>query len=137
RIEGQQTAAFEICEQLGDAPDILAIPVGNAGNITAYWKGSKRILTPVKRGKSRKCGDLKRKGQRPSSKVTPSNIRKPSPPPSASAIRPAGTKRWRRRKSRGDALIPSPMRKFWPHIRSSPPPRASLPSRLRPPRWPA
>jgi len=41
RIEGQQTAAFEICEQLGDAPDILAIPVGNAGNITAYWKGFK------------------------------------------------------------------------------------------------
>lgn len=39
RIEGQKTAAFEICEALGDAPDILAIPVGNAGNITAYWKG--------------------------------------------------------------------------------------------------
>jgi threonine synthase len=39
RIEGQKTAAFEVCEQLGDAPDILAIPVGNAGNITAYWKG--------------------------------------------------------------------------------------------------
>lgn len=39
RIEGQQTAAFEVCQQLGFAPDILAIPVGNAGNITAYWKG--------------------------------------------------------------------------------------------------
>jgi threonine synthase len=39
RIEGQKTAAFEICEALGDAPDILAIPVGNAGNITAYWRG--------------------------------------------------------------------------------------------------
>lgn len=39
RIEGQKTASFEICETLGDAPDILAIPVGNAGNITAYWKG--------------------------------------------------------------------------------------------------
>lgn len=40
RIEGQKTAAFEICDQLGGkAPDILAIPVGNAGNITAYWKG--------------------------------------------------------------------------------------------------
>ena len=39
RIEGQKTAAFEICETLGDAPDVLAIPVGNAGNITAYWKG--------------------------------------------------------------------------------------------------
>ena len=41
RIEGQKTAAFEICDQLGDAPDYLVIPVGNAGNITAYWKGFK------------------------------------------------------------------------------------------------
>jgi len=42
RLEGQKTAAFEICENLGDvAPDILAIPVGNAGNISAYWKGFK------------------------------------------------------------------------------------------------
>jgi threonine synthase len=41
RIEGQKTAAFEICDQLGKAPDYLAIPVGNAGNITAYWKGFK------------------------------------------------------------------------------------------------
>jgi threonine synthase len=39
RIAGQKTAAYEICESLGDAPDFLAIPVGNAGNITAYWKG--------------------------------------------------------------------------------------------------
>jgi threonine synthase len=39
RIEGQKTAAFEICETLSDAPDWLCIPVGNAGNITAYWKG--------------------------------------------------------------------------------------------------
>jgi len=39
RIEGQKTAAFEICEMLGDAPDALFIPVGNAGNITAYWRG--------------------------------------------------------------------------------------------------
>jgi len=39
RIEGQKTAAFEVCDALTDAPDILAIPVGNAGNITAYWKG--------------------------------------------------------------------------------------------------
>ncbi|MEO6699923.1 MAG: threonine synthase, partial [Jatrophihabitantaceae bacterium] len=39
RIEGQKTAAFEICDVLGRAPDIHCIPVGNAGNITAYWKG--------------------------------------------------------------------------------------------------
>jgi threonine synthase len=41
RIEGQKTAAFEICDQLGETPELLAIPVGNAGNISAYWKGFK------------------------------------------------------------------------------------------------
>ncbi|MEB3100362.1 threonine synthase [Ferviditalea candida] len=41
RIEGQKTAAFEVVDQLGKAPDYLAIPVGNAGNISAYWKGFK------------------------------------------------------------------------------------------------
>jgi threonine synthase len=39
RIEGQKTAAFEVCDELGQAPDALSIPVGNAGNITAWWKG--------------------------------------------------------------------------------------------------
>ena len=39
RLEGQKTAAFEIVDALGDAPDYLILPVGNAGNITAYWKG--------------------------------------------------------------------------------------------------
>jgi threonine synthase len=39
RLDGQKTAAFEICDDLGRAPDILAIPVGNAGNISAYWAG--------------------------------------------------------------------------------------------------
>jgi threonine synthase len=39
RIEGQKTAAFEVVDDLGDAPDYLVLPVGNAGNITAYWKG--------------------------------------------------------------------------------------------------
>jgi threonine synthase len=39
RLEGQKTAAFEIVDVLGDAPDYLLLPVGNAGNITAYWKG--------------------------------------------------------------------------------------------------
>ena len=41
RIEGQKTGAFEICDALGQAPDYNFIPVGNAGNITAYWKGYK------------------------------------------------------------------------------------------------
>ncbi len=41
RIEGQKTASFEIIDDLGDAPDLHVLPVGNAGNITAYWKGYK------------------------------------------------------------------------------------------------
>lgn len=45
RIEGQKTAAFEICDQLGDAPNFLCIPVGNAGNITAYWKGFQEYVS--------------------------------------------------------------------------------------------
>jgi threonine synthase len=45
RIEGQKTAAFEIVDALGDAPDIHVLPVGNAGNITAYWKGYKEYAT--------------------------------------------------------------------------------------------
>ncbi len=39
RLEGQKTGAFEVCDDLGRAPDVLAIPVGNAGNISAYWAG--------------------------------------------------------------------------------------------------
>ncbi len=51
RIEGQKTAAFEIIDALGDAPDFHFIPVGNAGNITAYWKGYKEYKEA---GKSQK-----------------------------------------------------------------------------------
>ncbi|MEU0084164.1 threonine synthase [Streptomyces sp. NPDC006274] len=46
RIEGQKTASFEIVDALGDAPDIHVLPVGNAGNITAYWKGYKEYSRP-------------------------------------------------------------------------------------------
>ncbi|MCS7201612.1 MAG: threonine synthase [Dictyoglomus sp.] len=45
RIEGQKTAAFEICDVLEDSPEFLAIPVGNAGNITSYWKGFKEYYS--------------------------------------------------------------------------------------------
>jgi threonine synthase len=44
RIEGQKTAAFEVCDTLGDAPEYHALPVGNAGNITAYWRGYKEYF---------------------------------------------------------------------------------------------
>jgi threonine synthase len=45
RIEGQKTAAFEICDALGDAPHVHCMPVGNAGNITAYWRGYQEYET--------------------------------------------------------------------------------------------
>jgi threonine synthase len=48
RIEGQKTGAFEVCDQLGEAPDVLAIPVGNAGNITSWWRGFKEYETAPK-----------------------------------------------------------------------------------------
>jgi len=51
RLQGQKTAAFEVCDSLGHAPDILALPVGNAGNISAYWMGFKEYR---ERGKSDK-----------------------------------------------------------------------------------
>jgi threonine synthase len=41
RLEGQKTGAFEVCDELGEPPDVLCIPVGNAGNITAWWRGFK------------------------------------------------------------------------------------------------
>jgi threonine synthase len=51
RIEGQKTASFEICDQLGEPPDVLCIPVGNAGNITAYWRGFREYeVAPVLHG---------------------------------------------------------------------------------------
>jgi threonine synthase len=56
RLEGQKTAAFEICDQLGGAPDILAIPVGNAGNISAYWKGFKEYDASRRTGLPRMFG---------------------------------------------------------------------------------
>jgi threonine synthase len=43
RIEGQKTGAFEVCDELGDPPDVLCIPVGNAGNVTAWWKGFQEV----------------------------------------------------------------------------------------------
>jgi threonine synthase len=57
RIEGQKTAAFEICDQLGQAPDFHFLPVGNAGNITAYWRGFKEYHADgVVSGLPRMCG---------------------------------------------------------------------------------
>src|SRR5215218_6237546 len=45
RIEGQKTGAFEVCDQLGEPPDVLCAPVGNAGNVTAWWRGFREYDT--------------------------------------------------------------------------------------------
>ncbi len=56
RLEGQKTAAFEICEDLGSSPDWLCLPVGNAGNITAYWMGFKQLSQRMGSGLPRILG---------------------------------------------------------------------------------
>jgi threonine synthase len=65
RIEGQKTAAFEICDHLSEAPDYLAIPVGNAGNITAYWKGFKEYYSLKKSSKLPKMFGFQAAGAAP------------------------------------------------------------------------
>lgn len=65
RIEGQKTAAFEICDVLKDAPDYLFIPVGNAGNITAYWKGFKEYKENSKIQKLPKMMGFQAEGSAP------------------------------------------------------------------------
>jgi threonine synthase len=65
RIEGQKTAAFEIVDVLGDAPDHLFIPVGNAGNITAYWKGWKEYREAGRAMKTPKMMGFQAEGAAP------------------------------------------------------------------------
>jgi len=65
RIEGQKTAAFEIIDALGEAPDYLFIPVGNAGNITAYWKGFKEYYQQGKAGQKPKMMGFQAEGAAP------------------------------------------------------------------------
>ena len=65
RIEGQKTGAFEICDQLGFVPDYHCIPVGNAGNITAYWKGYKEYYDRKKINKLPKMTGFQAAGAAP------------------------------------------------------------------------
>ena len=65
RIEGQKTAAFEVSNQLGRVPDYLSIPVGNAGNITAYWKGFKEYKKAGKIDKLPKMTGFQAEGAAP------------------------------------------------------------------------
>jgi threonine synthase len=83
RIEGQKTAAFEVVEVLEDAPDFHIVPVGNAGNYTAYFRGYGEAL---KRGDSTKLPEAP-----PLSSAMSSRIPTRSPVPSASATLPRGS----------------------------------------------
>ncbi|TBR16846.1 threonine synthase [bacterium] len=65
RIEGQKTASFEICDCLGDAPDFQFMPVGNAGNITAYWKGYREYKNIKKINKLPKMMGFQAEGAAP------------------------------------------------------------------------
>lgn len=65
RIEGQKTASFEIIEALGKAPDVHMLPVGNAGNITAYWKGFKEYADTGKAQKTPKMWGFQAAGAAP------------------------------------------------------------------------
>ena len=87
RIEGQKTGAFEIVDVLGEAPDILSIPVGNAGNITAYWRGFTAV--PLRRARHDPAQDVGLPGgRRRADRAGSPGRRTPrrSPPRSASAI---------------------------------------------------
>ena len=91
RIEGQKTAAFEVCDVLGDAPDCLCIPVGNAGNITAYWKGFKEYKAENKIKKLPKMLGFQAEGSAPIVKGHP--IEKPETV--ATAIRIGNPASWK------------------------------------------
>jgi len=65
RIEGQKTASFEIIDELGDSPDLLFIPVGNAGNITAYWMGFKEYYEAGKATEKPKMMGFQAEGAAP------------------------------------------------------------------------
>ena len=102
RLEGQKTAAFEIVDALGDAPDVHCLPVGNAGNIAAYWKGYTEYAEqgPAPPG-GRGCSASRPAAPRPSSRAGRCQPPPRSPPRSGSATRRPGG--WPRRRGTSPA----------------------------------
>ena len=90
RIEGQKTAAFEVCDVLGDAPDLHFLPVGNAGNITAYWKGYVEYAADGVTSKRPRMMGYQAAGAAP----IVSGVRVPSPQTIATAIRIGNPASW-------------------------------------------
>ena len=136
RIEGQKTAAFEIVDALGTAPDVHALPVGNAGNITAYWKGYTEYHRDGLADKLPRMLGTQAAG------AAPLVLGKPVSHPEtiATAIRigsPASWgPRWRRSRSPTAGSWPPPTRRSSPRITWSPAPRACSSSRHRRPASP-
>ena len=119
RIEGQKTAAFEIHEGLEGALEALCIPVGNAGNITSYWRGFREM------GAAPKLFGFRRpRAPRRSCSAIRSPIRKRSPVRFASATPCAGRTRWPRRGTRAARSARSPTARSWPRSGCSPPRKA-------------
>jgi threonine synthase len=98
RIEGQKTAAFEIVDILGDAPDYLFLPVGNAGNITAYWKGFVEYYGAGKATKKPKMYGFQAEGAAPIVRGHP--IEKPETV--ATAIRIGNPASWKKAEAARD-----------------------------------
>lgn len=98
RIEGQMSAAFEVCDALGDAPDHHVLPVGNAGNITAYWAGYKAYHRAGKAGRLPKMLGWQAEGAAPIVRGAP--VRKPETV--ATAIRIGNPASWKQAEAARD-----------------------------------
>lgn len=98
RIEGQKTAAFEIVDALGEAPDYQFMPVGNAGNITAYWKGYKEYRREGKAKKLPRMMGFQAEGAAPIVKGYPVD----NPETVATAIRIGNPASWKRAEAARD-----------------------------------
>jgi len=98
RIEGQKTASFEICDYLKDAPDFQVMPVGNAGNITAYWKGYKEYKEEGNSNKLPRMLGFQAKGAAPIVKGHPIK----NPETIATAIRIGNPASWKQAEQARD-----------------------------------
>ena len=90
RLEGQKTAAFEVVDALGDAPDVHCLPVGNAGNISAYWKGYTEYVTRRQATHAPRMFGFQASGAAPIVAAGRCRLPPRSPPRSGSATRPRG-----------------------------------------------
>ena len=121
RLEGQKTAAFEIVDFLGDAPDYHLLPVGNAGNISAYWLGYTQYADLGLRDQdARSCAASRPRAPRRWSPASRSPTRRPRRPRSGSATPRRGSSPRRPATSPAAASPPSATTRSWPPSASSP-----------------